>query len=43
MSTTLILNREGAGIELRRGRFEIAADGGSVRSIDWHQTVLKCE
>jgi hypothetical protein len=39
MSATLTLKREGAGIELRRGRFEIAVDGSSVGSIDWHQTV----
>jgi hypothetical protein len=39
MSATLMLKREGLGIELRRGPFEIAVDGGSVGSIDWHQTV----
>ena len=39
MSATLTLKREGVGIELRRGRFEIAVDGGIVGSIDWHQTI----
>jgi hypothetical protein len=39
MSATLMLKREGVGIELRRGRFEIAVDGSSIGSIDWHQTV----
>jgi hypothetical protein len=33
------LRRAVSGIELRRGRFEIAVDGGSVGSIDRHQTV----
>jgi hypothetical protein len=39
MSATLTLKREGVGIELRRGRFEIAIDGSTAGSIDWHQTV----
>lgn len=39
MSATLRMRREGAGIELRRGRFEIVADGQPVGSIEWHQTV----
>lgn len=39
MSTTLMLKREGIGIELRRGRFEVVVDGDSVGSIDWRQTV----
>jgi hypothetical protein len=39
MSATVMLKREGAGFELRRGRFEIAVDGSSVGSIEWHQTV----
>ena len=39
MSATLVLKRAGVGIELRRGRFEIAVDGSSVGSIDSHQTV----
>jgi hypothetical protein len=36
---TLKLMREGAGIELRRGPFEIQLDGRSVGSITRHQTV----
>jgi hypothetical protein len=39
VSATLRLTREGAGIELRRGSFEIALDGGSVGSIKRHETV----
>ena len=39
MSATLNLRRQGTGIELRRGSFEIALDGRSVGSIEWHQTV----
>ena len=39
MSATLVLKREGVGIELRRGQFEIAVDDSTVGSIDWHQTV----
>jgi hypothetical protein len=39
MSATLMVKREGMGIELRRGRFEITVDGSNVGSIDWHQTV----
>jgi hypothetical protein len=39
MSATLILRREGVGMELRRGRFGIVVDGSSGGSIDWHQTV----
>lgn len=39
MSATLRLRREGAGIELRRGVFEIAVDGKTVGSIKWHDTV----
>ena len=34
MSATLRLTREGAGIELRRGRFEILVDGKSVGSLE---------
>jgi hypothetical protein len=36
---TLRLTREGAGIELRRGRFEIVVDGKSVGSLECHETV----
>jgi len=39
MSATVTLKREGVGIELRRGRFEVAVDGSTVGSIDWHQTI----
>jgi hypothetical protein len=35
------LTREGAGIELRRGTFEIEVDGGTVGSIERHQAVEK--
>jgi hypothetical protein len=41
MSSTLRLTREGAGIELRRGTFEIAVDGGSLGSIKRNETVEK--
>src|ERR1700738_1120087 len=39
VSATLTLTREGAGIELRRGLFEIQLDGTSVGSIKRHETV----
>jgi hypothetical protein len=39
MSATLRLTREGAGIELRRGRFEIWVDGTIVGSLELHETV----
>lgn len=39
MSATLRLTREGTGIELRRGRFEILVDGESVGSLELHETV----
>ena len=39
MSATLKLTREGAGIELRRGRFEISVDGKGVGSIENHEAV----
>jgi hypothetical protein len=39
MSGTLKLTREGAGIELRRGAFDVEVDGRSVGSIARHQTV----
>lgn len=38
MSATLTLRREGVGIELRRGRFEISLDGESVGSLEFHET-----
>ena len=39
MSATLRLTREGAGIELRRGRFQALVDGKNVGSLDRHETV----
>ncbi len=38
MSTTLELSREGIGIELRRGIFDVEVDGVRVGSIEWHET-----
>lgn len=38
MSATLRLTREPAGIELRRGRFEILVDGKSIGSLENHET-----
>lgn len=39
MSATLTVTREAAGIELRRGTFDIELDGRTAGSIDRHQTV----
>ena len=39
MAATLKLTREGVGIELRRGTFDVLIDGNSVGSINWHHTV----
>jgi hypothetical protein len=39
MSATLRVTRDGVGIELRRGVFEISVDGKSVGSINRHDTV----
>jgi hypothetical protein len=39
VAATLTLIRQGVGIELRRGPFDILVDGKSVGSIDWHDTV----
>jgi hypothetical protein len=39
MPATLRVTREGFGIELRQGRFEIVADGGGVGFIERHETV----
>src|ERR1700722_16120544 len=39
MPATLRLTREGTGIELRRGRFEVVADGKSVGAIERHETI----
>jgi hypothetical protein len=38
MTATLRLTREGAGIELRRGSFEMTVDGRDVRSISYRET-----
>lgn len=38
MSATLKLIREGVGMELRRGTFDIDLDGVGVGSIKWHET-----
>ena len=39
MSATLRLTREGVGIELMRGQFEISVDGESVGSVKYGETV----
>jgi hypothetical protein len=39
VSGTLKLTREGIGIELRRGTFDVLVDGRSVGSIEPHDTV----
>ena len=39
MPATLRLTREGTGIELRRGLFEILVDGESLSSIKYHETL----
>jgi len=39
MSATLRLTREGVGIELMRGQFEISVDGKSVGSVKYGETV----
>ncbi len=39
MSTTLKLTRQGFGMELRRGTFNIEVDGEHVGSIEWHGEV----
>jgi hypothetical protein len=38
VTATLNLTREGFGIELRRGTFEIFVDGHNVGAIESHQT-----
>jgi len=38
VSTTLKLTREGIGIELRRGTFEVEIDGAAVGTIEWRET-----
>jgi len=39
VAANLNLTREGIGVELRRGTFDILVDGKSVGSIEWHGTV----
>jgi hypothetical protein len=39
VSATLKLTREGFGIELRRGTFEISVDGRKEGTLEWHETV----
>jgi hypothetical protein len=39
VSATLRLVREGFGIELRRGRFDVTVDGQTVGSLDYHEAV----
>jgi hypothetical protein len=39
VAANLRLIREGFGIELRRGPFEITVDGAAVGSVEHHQTV----
>ncbi len=38
MPATLRVTREGVGIELRRGRFDISVDGSSVGSLERHES-----
>jgi hypothetical protein len=37
MSATLRLTRDGVGIELRRGRFDVCVDGTIVGQIKWQE------
>jgi hypothetical protein len=39
MSATLKLTRQGVGLELRRGTFNILVDGKHVGSIELHDTI----
>jgi hypothetical protein len=39
MPATLRVTREGVGIELRRGRFDISVDGSSVGTLERHENV----
>ena len=39
MAATLKLTREGVGIELRRGTFDVLIDGNSVGSMNRHDTI----
>lgn len=38
MSATLKLSREGFGIELLRGSFDVEIDGVRAGTIEWHET-----
>ena len=40
MSATLEVKREGVGIELRRGRFDIVVDEETVGSIERDETIV---
>jgi hypothetical protein len=39
MSATLRLTRQGVGMELRRGTFDIVVDGQRVGPIEWHDSL----
>jgi|ERR1700761_6696931 hypothetical protein len=39
MPATLRLTREGFGIELRRGRFDVLVDGQNMGSLNFHDTI----
>lgn len=39
MTATLRLTRQGTGIELRRGTFDVVVDGKSIRSIELNDTI----
>jgi hypothetical protein len=39
VTAELRLTREGSGIELRRGRFEVSLDGKTVGSLERHETI----
>ena len=39
MSATLRLTRQGVGIELRRGTFQVLLDGNEDNSIEWQGTI----
>ncbi len=39
MTATLRVVREGVGVELRRGTFEVEVDGVALGEIGWHQSI----
>jgi len=39
MAPVLRLTRDGVGIELHRGPFEIVLDGNRIGTIKWHETL----